>query len=213
MEVRFYNEDLVNDRTSIFYPYEHWDIASIGFYNQEDRFADLLFRDRETGDLYIMLLLVDLDTGAAGASFSSMILSGSEDLTPVRFPADTGWDRVAYRQSLIEAGERPPWVWDEATPVGNNWYHLDWFGFFYVTPSQYIYHMEHGWTLVPSSSTDSLVLGDAKLGWLWTSESYYPYLYQYRNAFWLWYEPGSVDPRWFYITIFQFWDTEDSPFL
>jgi hypothetical protein len=80
---------------------------------------------------------------------------------------------------------------EEGIPVGDNWYYLDWFGFYYwdaVLNQNFIYHLNHGWLFVPDpylSSTPLWMYSFAKrdngsgddLGWLYTQDSTYRYPY------------------------------------
>ena len=49
-----------------------------------------------------------------------------------------------------------------------------------------------------SAFSDNIWLWTPDLGWLWTTESLYPYLYSSSEGAWLWYQRGSSSPRWFY---------------
>jgi hypothetical protein len=80
---------------------------------------------------------------------------------------------------------------EEGIPVGDNWYYLDWFGFYYWDASQnqnFIYHLNHGWLYVPDpylASTPLWMYSFAKrdngsgddMGWLYTQDSSYRYPY------------------------------------
>ena len=69
--------------------------------------------------------------------------------------------------------------WDTAELVGNNWKHLDWFGYFYqsaINP-KWMYHVELGWLYVPGDSFDSIWMYSEKFGWIWTTSEFFPFVY------------------------------------
>ena len=99
-------------------------------------------------------------------------------------------------------------LWDDAAPVGSDWYWLHWFGYFSASGDTWIYHDDHGWMSATGSSTDSIWLWTTATGWLWTSETIYPHLYVHNEDSWVWYEPGSSSPRWFYDFTFKNWRSD-----
>ena len=68
---------------------------------------------------------------------------------------------------------------------GTGWKYLDWFGYFWVdeTPP-WIYHYQHGWVYAYGESTNSIWFYTLDLGWFWTSDSYYPWIYVLNNGAW-----------------------------
>ena len=83
----------------------------------------------------------------------------------------------------------------------NGWGRSRWMGWLIDEPSGWIYHAQHGWMLpARSSNTANLPIYDMTVGWLWTSDSFYPYFYHYGSARWLYYQSPSAAPnRWFYV--------------
>ena len=97
------------------------------------------------------------------------------------------------------------------------WNGLDWFGQFYVSSKTWIYHPNHGW-LFPGekagSNEEGIWFWSESLGWHWTREDVYPYLYIRRRqrsaqdvyrtdelftAFgWFFYQRESHHPRLFF---------------
>ncbi|MDY6972157.1 MAG: hypothetical protein SV775_07490, partial [Thermodesulfobacteriota bacterium] len=77
-------------------------------------------------------------------------------------------------------------LWSEATDLEDGWKYLDWFGYFWVDEtSPWIYHNEHGWAYAYGEDTASVffwVLDTA--AWVWTSDLYYPIIYNYANSAW-----------------------------
>jgi len=89
--------------------------------------------------------------------------------------------------------------WDEGSQdIGGGWRRLDWFGDYApMGGSGWIWHNRHGFFFVPASSTAQHVwLYAQNMGWLYTGNATYPFLYRAGDAAWLWYN-GSTNPRWF----------------
>ena len=96
-------------------------------------------------------------------------------------------------------------AFEDATKLEDNWYHLDWFGYFMIRDNDWIYHLEHGWMYLSWGDEDGLGkvkgefwLHDMDMGWWWINSQKYPYVYSAAHQNWLWYVSGSSVPRWFY---------------
>ena len=78
--------------------------------------------------------------------------------------------------------------WDSATLVGNNWKHLDWFGYFYQSPINYnwTYHVNLGWLYIPGDSFDSVWMYSEKFGWMWTTDKFFPFVF-IRDSGWVYF--------------------------
>ena len=86
-----------------------------------------------------------------------------------------------------------------AESVGAGWYNLSWFGHYHAASTDnWIYHIYHGWLYSADSDTSSIWLHDQELGWVWTSQDCYPFLYRHSNLTWLYYKVGTFSPRTFY---------------
>ena len=67
------------------------------------------------------------------------------------------------------------------------WWESPWLGNYYRSQSGWMLHLELGW-LYPSPSTGSgLWLWKDTLGWLWTEQNLYPYLYSAEGENWLYF--------------------------
>jgi outer membrane protein assembly factor BamB len=94
-----------------------------------------------------------------------------------------------------------------------NWYTSEWFGTFYVPtfPTNWIYHAELGWTYIHIVSDNSywmyskLKNNTEELGWLWTTDELFPYLYYNAQSRWLYYFKGLNQPTFF--------DYEDNAYI
>jgi hypothetical protein len=133
------------------------------------------------------------------------MVDGASEWTPAS-PFAPGtyewWVRVSNPSSPNwSAGRRfnlPSTLWWDATPAGDGWKTLDWFGFFIELGGGWIYHYTHGFMYPLGETTSSLWLWTPSLGWLWTGDAVYPWLYRVSPAAWLWYARDTAAPRWFY---------------
>ena len=96
-------------------------------------------------------------------------------------------------------------AFEDAIKLEDNWYHLDWFGYFMIRDNDWIYHLEHGWMYLSWGDETGLGkvkgefwLHDMDMGWWWINSQQYPYIYSFPHNNWLWYVSGSSVPRWFY---------------
>ena len=89
--------------------------------------------------------------------------------------------------------------WDAGyVDLGGGWRRLAWFGDYAVMGVEgWIWHNKHGFFYVATSSTPGDVwLFANDMGWLYTGNTLYPFLYRDSPASWLWYN-GATNPRWF----------------
>jgi hypothetical protein len=95
-----------------------------------------------------------------------------------------------------KAPELPPVVtnaWDSATDVGNNWFFVEWFGYFYkVEGNGWVFNEKLGWFYTEwTSSFNSVWLFHEDLGWVWTTSEFFPYLYNPKTASWVYIVEGG----------------------
>ena len=88
--------------------------------------------------------------------------------------------------------------WESAQSVGGDWYNLSWFGHYYSAPDNWIFHVSHGWLYRSAPDLSSIWLYDQELGWVWTTQTDYPFLYQHSSQGWLYYLSSTSNPRTFY---------------
>ena len=97
-----------------------------------------------------------------------------------------------------------PVVDPQAVDLGDGWRDSSWFGYYAHSTSvpARIHHIEHGWLYVPESGTHplgGLLYHDPAIGWLWTQDSCYPFLYSCSRQEWIYYAVLAGDgSRWFY---------------
>jgi len=95
--------------------------------------------------------------------------------------------------------------WPDATDLGNGWMNSSWFGTFNVNSYPWIYHQQNGWMYVFGTDPTSIWLWTPDLGFLWTGQSVYPWLWSNTQQTWLYYSVGSSNPRYFYNWNSQKW--------
>ena len=89
--------------------------------------------------------------------------------------------------------------WDTGfTSIGDGWRRLGWFGDYVPMGSDgWIWHNKHGFFFVAADATpQNIWLYAQDMGWLWTANTTYPFLYRNSDGVWLWYN-GAINPRWF----------------
>ena len=95
-----------------------------------------------------------------------------------------------------------------------NWYDSDWLGTFFETKNQWTYHTDMSWAYaIPnSSSPESVWLWKEGLGWLWSSENSYPYLYSDTSKFWIYLNSEDIEQSKYYDYFDEQWrDWENFP--
>ena len=113
---------------------------------------------------------------------------------PSNFYLDAFDQGVQPNQQM--AGSLP---WDNGyQDLGGGWRRLGWFGDYAVMALEgWIWHNKHGFFYVADTSTPGDVwLYADDMGWLYTGNGLYPFLYRASDGAWIWYN-GSTNPRWF----------------
>ena len=92
-----------------------------------------------------------------------------------------------------------PLDWENGcSELGGGWRRLAWFGdYVRVGLDGWVWHNKHGFIFIPPTATPtSIWMYTQDMGWLWTSQTTYPFLFRPSDGAWLWYS-DSVTPRWF----------------
>ena len=71
------------------------------------------------------------------------------------------------------------------------WKGLGWFGDYYDKEFPWIYHEKHGWLYSGGSGGASMWLYDLEMGWWWTNEQYYPFVYMNNLKEWVYFRDTS----------------------
>jgi hypothetical protein len=90
-------------------------------------------------------------------------------------------------------------AWDAGYQnIGGGWRRLNWFGDFVPMGGDgWIWHNMHGFFFVAADALpESIWMYAMDMGWLWTANGTYPFLFRNSDGSWLWYN-GSTNPRWF----------------
>jgi hypothetical protein len=86
-----------------------------------------------------------------------------------------------------------------AVDVGGGWQWSTWFGFVHAGAWPWLYHAEHHWLYTFCDDAAGALFWDASMGsFWWTEQGLYPALFRFADQAWLWYLPGSANPRWFF---------------
>jgi hypothetical protein len=88
---------------------------------------------------------------------------------------------------LILTDDGTPDIWADSTEIPGmpNWRESHWFGSFFQSSENWIYHSGLGWLYLTKQGTDGFWLWSDSLGWIWTGKGVFPYFY--RNAENNWY--------------------------
>ncbi|NDV63427.1 hypothetical protein G0Q06_13255 [Puniceicoccales bacterium CK1056] len=106
----------------------------------------------------------------------------------VGFTSDD-WQTLSGRKSL----------WTGAIGLANNWFWLDWFGYFNVAHESWTYHQQNHWLHPIGDNPENIVFWDSGMeAFWWTSSSFYPFAFRFSDGCWLYYQKDSMDPRRFY---------------
>ncbi len=67
------------------------------------------------------------------------------------------------------------------------WITSDWFGDVFPDYFPWIHHIDHGWMYLfeHGNPASGMLLWHGELGWLWTGQSLYPWVYQYSEEGWI----------------------------
>lgn len=79
------------------------------------------------------------------------------------------------------------------------WWLSSWFGTYYFSESNgWIFHLDLGWLYPSKSDNDGLWLWKNSLGWLWTKQNIYPFLFSNESGSWLYFYGDYNETRLLY---------------
>jgi hypothetical protein len=81
--------------------------------------------------------------------------------------------------------------WDNLLTHDGGWRSMEWFGNYYESSPGWIYLESLEWLYRPENGPSSVWLWHPALGWLWTSEGVFPFLYLNNWNSWLWMKKGT----------------------
>lgn len=98
-------------------------------------------------------------------------------------------------------------LWTDYTGDPAGWKESPWFGWFESagTDPGWYYSYEHGYLWLQGPTEANLWLWDFDMGWLWTSKTYYPYVYSVGDSAWLYYFRQTRFPKWYFHFGYNFW--------
>jgi len=86
---------------------------------------------------------------------------------------------------------------DSIDMIQNGWKKSNWFGAYFNSDDNWIYHQHHGWLFSFSNLQNSLWLWSPSQKWLWTNSDVYPHLFRHKDGDWLYFISQAL-PRKFY---------------
>jgi len=100
--------------------------------------------------------------------------------------------------------------------ITNGWKKLDWFGHFFPTSNNWLYHKNHGWLFPVKGTNDNFWFYDTTLGWFWTGPNFYieayfsqkQFIYSDKYSEWLFFKKQN-DKRTFYLYSISRWINPD----
>tara|TARA_B100002019_G_scaffold9148_1_gene7221 strand:- start:3253 stop:5961 length:2709 start_codon:yes stop_codon:yes gene_type:complete len=125
---------------------------------------------------------------------SESIVASSESNANTNNSSD--YENAEQAIQVLEVPEMPVAIknaWDTAIPQGENWYYLEWFGYFFkVDGNNWVYHETLGWFYTEwTMDFNSVWMYHDTHGWIWTSTEYFPYLYLPKTGNWVYLINGA----------------------
>lgn len=91
---------------------------------------------------------------------------------------------------------------------GSSWRESDWFGWVSDEKCPWYFHETLGWYYTKSKTADEFwMYHDIMQEWLWTSSTTDSFYYRSSDETWLFYDPGSTNPQWWYNQSTNSWET------
>ena len=81
----------------------------------------------------------------------------------------------------------PPLL-NQSDELSLGWNSSEWFGSFYYTEHDWIYHSSLQWLYLHSFEPESVWLWSLKIGWFWTSADVFPFVYSNDTSSWFYFE-------------------------
>lgn len=155
-------------------------------------------------------LLLSKNPRLSAAEVESAIINTALDLGPSGYDTEYGHGLI---QPLAALNAVPEGIWLRAGAVdtGFGWKYQSRFKHFIDEGTfPYYYHEYHGWQYAHTDDPDNFWFYDDATGTWWRTMlniPYYPYMLK-DGVDLYYYQPGSVNPRWFYRVATQEWVSE-----
>jgi len=78
-----------------------------------------------------------------------------------------------------------------------NWYFLDWFGYYYQTETNWVFHSELGWIYPTGEGSFNNWIYFPKTGWMWTAKFAYPFFFHDEKKSWFLSIQNKKEYGWF----------------
>ncbi len=82
--------------------------------------------------------------------------------------------------------------------LGQGWWQSSWFGIYNDIGYPWLNHQTLGFLYYSGSGPSDVWLWSERLGYLWTAETLFPFLWSVQKDGWLWYLKGSTEPNLFF---------------
>ena len=153
--------------------------------------------DNEVGTTSNKLLLETGNETSYEDNSTSSTASIEENKNAIQKELGKGIEKT--NNTRLEAPSLPPEIncaWDNAIYIQNDWYYLEWFGYFFKVPDcNWVYHETLGWFYTDWTTTfESIWLYHETLGWTWTNSNHFPYLL------------NNIETSWYYLIDFGYYD-------
>ena len=89
-------------------------------------------------------------------------------------------------------------VIDPTDNLFDNQFCTEWFGAFNADDFPWIGHSELGFVYLDEADSSGFWMWNETIGWLWTSEAIFPFIWSDVDQDWLWFYRLSTNPRWFF---------------
>ncbi|WOO42414.1 hypothetical protein [Rubellicoccus peritrichatus] len=136
-----------------------------------------------------------------------VLSSGLSALRPInnQFLATGSFGKIA----VLEIGVAVNVYFGPLTDFGNGWVGSSWLGNFNIISYPTIYHEEQGWWFCTGQGMEdgdnSYWIYDTQLGWLWTAEGTYPWVYVNAQSTWAFFGGTNNGFRSFFFNNTQTW--------
>jgi len=104
------------------------------------------------------------------------------------------WTQEMITEDVTEEDMIANNLWNGANSLGSGWWQSHWWGMFFVSGSDWIYHYPLGWMYQATETPSSVWFWNSEMGWLWTTSRIFPFVYEYGDGSkktWLYYIVGS----------------------
>ena len=125
--------------------------------------------------------------------------------------ADGNELRLAFRHSFLPNStlrrlgircvradvDDPLWLQSRSLDGFPNWFFLDWFGYYWQSSNNWVFHYELGWLYPKGKGSYDNWIYFPKHGWMWTGRYVYPNFYSNKESTWYRYDDNGSEFGWF----------------